>query len=168
MGKKRIRYWAVPLFFLAMLVDAQLSRILLSVSKGEYIWNVNLLLLFLMFGVKKLSKRYMLLASLAIGIVCDFYYIGVLGIYAVIVPLMVWLMYLLYDMIYQNAFTMFFGMVILATLQEVALVSIQLLFGLTTINGAFFVARFLGPTLLINIALFIVGYFPLKKLFILE
>ena len=168
MKKDRIVYFAIPIFFLLMLIDVHLTRAFLTFSNGAYIWNVHLLLLSFMFGAQVFSKRYMIITSLVLGIIFDLYYIGVLGIYAIVLPLLVWAMYLLYDTLFENPFTMFFGMIILVTLQELATAGIQLLFHLTTINGAFFVARFLGPTLLINIGLFVLAYFPFKKLFAIE
>ena len=75
------------------------------------------------------------------------------------------MMYLLSGVLYRNVFTMFFGTVILVTAYELLTVSIQLLFNLTTVSWNFFIARFLGPTLLLNLLLFVIFVFPFKKLF---
>ena len=42
---------------------------------------------------------------------------------------------------------------------------IQLLFKIATVNTSFFVSRFLAPTLLLNIILFVILVIPFMKLF---
>ncbi len=160
-NKELINYCAAPLFFILMLVDAHVTR----AFHGMYIWNSHVLLLLMMFSVKLLSKRYLITTALILGGIFDLYYIGVLGIYAVVMPLMVWAMYLLEDAIYENIFTQFFGMVILVTVFELFTMGIQVFFRLTTINPVFFVTRFLGPTLLLNIVIFFLLYLLYQRLF---
>lgn len=165
MRKETLNYFMAPLFFFIMLVDAHLTNALTTWNQGTYIWSTHLLLLFLLFSSNQLSKRYMILSTLVIGGLFDMYYIGVLGIYMVALPLVVWLMYLMENVIHQNIFTYFFGMIVFVTAFDLITASIQVVFKLTTINGMFFITHFLGPTLLINIVLFFALYYPLKKLF---
>lgn len=165
MKKETMNYFMAPLFFFVMLIDAHLTSTFISWSHDTYVWGVHLLLLLMLFSGNLLSKRYMILSALLIGSIFDLYYIGVLGIYAVALPLVIWLMYIMHEAIYQNILTRFFGMIILITSLELITAGIQALFNLTAINGIFFVTRFLGPTLLINIIFFFVLYYPMKRLF---
>lgn len=163
--EESFKYYAAPMFFFMMLVDAHLTRTFLSWSHGNYIWSTHLLLLIMFFVVTRLSQRYMIISALIIGSIFDVYYLGVLGIYAVAFPLVVWLMYLLEETLYKNLLTESFGWIILVTCIELITLGIQLLFKLTSINIVYFVAHFLGPTLLVNILIFTILYYPLSKLF---
>ena len=115
MKKKTINYVMIPLFFFAMLLDAHLTSTFVSWSQDTYVWETHLLLLLMLFSGDRLTKRYMILSALLLGSIFDLYYIGLLGIYAVALPLVIWLMYLMHEAIYQNILTRFFGMVILIT-----------------------------------------------------
>ncbi|MCT8193082.1 rod shape-determining protein MreD, partial [Pseudomonas monteilii] len=86
-------------------------------------------------------------------------------IYTVAFPLIVWIMYILKNTLYQNVFTMFFGMIIFVTSLEVVTLGVQLLFKIASVSTSFFVSRFLAPTLLLNIILFILLVVPFMKLF---
>lgn len=165
MSKVKKQYVAAPIFFLVMLLDSHLTRTLLSWSDAANIWKTHLLLLILMFCVPRFSKRYMITTAIILGGIFDLYYIGVLGIYAVSLPLAVWSMYLLSELLYQNIFTMFFGWIILVTGYELAAAGIQIIFKISTINPIFFATNFLGPTLLVNILFFFIIYYIVKVLF---
>lgn len=151
--------------FLLMLIDAHSTRIFTGWSQGDYIWSVHFLLLLMLFSAASMPKNFMVILSLVLGSIFDLYYIGVLGIYAVTLPLVVWMMYLFYDTLYRNFFTYFFGMIILITGFEIVTLGIQYFFQLTGVQFVFFITRFLAPTLFINIVLFFILYYPLKKLF---
>ena len=165
MKKQYLAYYAAPALFILMLVDTQLTRIFNNVTENVYLANAHLFLIALMVCCQVLPKRYMLITGLILGLLFDSYYISVIGIYAVTIPAIIWLMYLLHNVLYRSIFTMFFGTVILVTVYEVLPLAIQVLFNLTTVQINFFVSRFLGPTLLINLLLFVLFIFPFKRLF---
>ncbi|MFV0558562.1 MAG: rod shape-determining protein MreD [Enterococcus sp.] len=163
--KENLKYYAGPCLFFLMLLDGQLTRLIEYWTEGMYIASVHFLLLGLMCASMVLPKSYMMLTGLILGTVFDFYYIGVLGIYAVVLPLMIWLMFVLAPILYENTFTLFFGSIIMVTCYELFTLGIQLIFQLTQVDPMFFVARFLGPTLLLNMIIFILFIYPFKKLF---
>ncbi len=152
-------------FFILMLIDAHITRFLLAASQEEYIWRAHLTLLAMLFAARYLPKYYMILVSLAIGVLFDLYFIGLLGIYAVAFPLVIWFVYLLHKTLYDNYFNLFFGFVILLTVFEVVIVAIQLLFNLITIDPTYFITRLLGPALLLNIFFLGISFYPLKKIY---
>lgn len=163
--KQYLAYYAAPMLFLLMLVDTQLTQIFSNVTENVYVANSHLFLIALMVGCQVLPKRYMLLTGLVLGLLFDSYYIGVIGIYAVTIPGIIWLMYVLRDILYSSIFIMFFGTVILVTVYEILPLAIQVLFNLTSVKVSLFASRFLGPTLLINLLLFVLFIFPFKGLF---
>ncbi|AYW47725.1 rod shape-determining protein MreD [Tetragenococcus osmophilus] len=165
MSKVKKQYIAAPIFFLVMLLDSHLTRTFSAWSDGANVWKTHFLLLILMFCVPRFSKRYMITTTIVLGSIFDLYYMGVLGVYAVSLPLAVWGMYLLYDLLYQNIFTMFFGWIILITGYELAASGIQVIFKLSVINPIYFATNFLGPTLLVNILFFFIIYYIVRVLF---
>ncbi|MEG0294330.1 rod shape-determining protein MreD [Enterococcus sp.] len=161
MTQKHLKYFSPILFFILMLFDAQLTQRLLSSS----VWRAHLMLIIMIFATRYLPKGYMLVVSLCIGIVFDLYYLGLIGIYAVILPLIIWLVYLVHPFLFENIFNLFFGMIIFITAFESLNVSLQLIFNLITVNPLYFVTKVLGPTLLLNMGLFCLSIYPAKKIF---
>ena len=113
----------------------------------------------------KFPKRYLLITTVVLGAIFDTYYIGVIGIYAVALPLMVFIMYSMSSYIHFNIFTEFFSMIIFVTGYELFTLAVQLIFKLVSVNNTYFITRYLGPTLLLTMILFAVFVFPFKKLF---
>lgn len=165
MAQKQYPYWLIPLLFILMLIDTHLGNALSSLSGNAYIWNAHLVMITFLWMVYRLPKIPTLCLALGIGLLTDCYYLGIVGIYAVSLPLMVWLLYILHTTIYQNLYTMFFALVIFLTGYELLIFVIQVLFKLTATDTVFFISRYLAPTLLLNIILFFSLLFPYKKLF---
>lgn len=165
MVKGYLKLYTGPVLFLLLLLDTQFTRIFETITQHHYLANAHLFLIAVMVCCMVLPRRYMLIAGTILGLLFDSYYIGAIGIYTVAIPFVIWLMYLLAGVLYRNVFTMFFGTIIFITLYELVVVAIQLLFDLTSVSMNFFMARFLGPTLLLNLVLFILFIFPFKKLF---
>lgn len=153
------------LFFFLMLLDAHITSLIGSWDKNTKVWQSQLLLLVMLFAVSKLSKRFMISAAILIGILLDLYFLGIIGIYAVGLPLVVWVMYLFHSLFYQSLTNLFFSWVISLTLLQIITIGLQLGFKLAKIDGEFFVVNFFAPTLLLNIGYFLVFLWPLKKLY---
>ncbi|WP_288226115.1 rod shape-determining protein MreD [uncultured Enterococcus sp.] len=161
-----LKYITPFLLFFLFLLDAHITRIIASLTDNVYVANAHLALLVLLILSRVIDERFLLGTSLFLGILYDLYYIGVIGIYAVIFPLLVLLFYLFKKTIQQNILTLFFTIVISVTLFELISLLLQSVFGLTGISGDFFVPRYLGPTLLFNILTFVILIFPLEKILI--
>ncbi|EOT38629.1 rod shape-determining protein MreD [Enterococcus columbae] len=165
MEARQYPYWLIPLMFFLVLIDTHLGNWLSSLSHNDYIWNAHLVLITLLWAAYRLPKIPTIGLALGIGLVTDCYYLGIIGIYTVALPLMVWLIYILHATIYQNLYTMFFALVIFLTGYELFVFIIQVLFKLTSTDSVFFISRYLAPTLLLNIILFFALLLPYKKLF---
>lgn len=156
------------ILFVLMLLDAHITRLFDYWDKGANVWQSQLLLLVMLFAANVFSKRYMIWMAIAVGIIFDMYYLGIIGVYAVGFPMVVWLMYLFHSLFYQNMTTLFFSWVISLTLFQLFTLGIQIGFKLARFDGQFFVVNFLGPTLLLNICYFFLFMWPLKSLFRLK
>lgn len=157
---------APVLLMLLLLLDAHATKFMMAVTNNVYVANAHLALLVLLIITRVINERFMLVTALVLGVLYDLYYIGVIGIYAVIFPVLVLLFYLFQKVIQQNVLTMFFTLVISVTVFEFASLLLQSVFGLTGISSDFFVPRYLGPTLLFNIIMFVILIFPLEKILI--
>lgn len=164
--RKTLKYISPFLLFFLFLLDSHMTRVIVSLTDNAYVANAHLALLVLLVLTRVVDERFLVGTSLVLGILYDLYYIGVIGIYAVIFPLMVMLLYLFRKTIQQNVLTLFFTIVISVTLFELTSLLLQTIFGLTGVSSDFFVPRYLGPTLLFNILLFVILIFPLEKILI--
>ncbi|HDT7930862.1 TPA: rod shape-determining protein MreD [Enterococcus faecium] len=163
--KETMKYYLPIVLFFLMLIDGHLTRMLGEWSKGTYMSNAHFLILALLCCSMAFEKRYLLITTIVLGAIYDAYYIGVIGIYAVALPLIVWLMYVMKDVIHVNIFTEFFSKIIFVTGYELFTMVVQLIFKLAVVNNTYFITRFLGPTLLLNMIIFVLFIFPFKKLF---
>ncbi|MBO0482284.1 rod shape-determining protein MreD [Candidatus Enterococcus courvalinii] len=163
--KETMKYYLPVILFFLMLLDGQVTRVLGEWTKGVYMANAHFLILALLFCSLSFSKRYLLITTIILGAVFDMYYIGVIGIYAVALPLIIFIMYSMSQTIHTNIFTEFFSMIIFVTGYELFTLIIQLIFKLAIVNTNYFITQFLGPTLLLNMIIFAIFVFPFKKLF---
>lgn len=163
--KDTMKYYLPVVLFLLMLIDGHLTRMFVEWSNGQYMASAHFLILALLFCSMKFPKRYLLITTVVLGAIFDTYYIGVIGIYAVALPLMVFIMYWMSSYIHFNIFTEFFSMIIFVTGYELFTLAVQLIFKLVSVNNTYFITRYLGPTLLLTMILFAVFVFPFKKLF---
>lgn len=166
--KETIKYYAPVIFFLLLLFDGQLTGFMDIWGHNNYFAVSHLLLIVLMLSAVNLPKSYMLPASLILGFLYDTYYVGIIGIYMVTFFLLTLLIYQLNETINTNVFTMFFGMIIFVTLFEICSLFLQVVFQLTDVNVVLFISRVLGPTLLLNVVLFFILIYPLRKLFVIK
>lgn len=163
--KENVKYYAPVVFFLLMLIDGQLTQGAERLTDNVYFANAHFMLLAFLMAVPNLSKRYLLIASLILGMVCDSYYLGIIGIYTVALTATVMLMFQFQNVVHTNLLTAFFGMVIFVTTYELIAVGLQVIFRLSNVAPLLFITRVLGPTLLFNMLIFVIFSYPLKRLF---
>lgn len=165
-SRTTLKYITPFLLFFLFLIDAHVTRIIAAWTDNIYVANAHLALLVLLIVSRVVNERFLLGTSLVLGTLYDLYYIGVIGIYAVIFPLLVMVFYFFKKTIQQNILTLFFTVVISVTLFELISLLLQSVFGLTGVSSDFFVPRYLGPTLLFNILTFVILIFTLEKILI--
>jgi rod shape-determining protein MreD len=163
--KENVKYYAPAVFFLLLLIDGQLTKGAVTLTDNVYFANAHFLLLAFLMAVPSLSKRYLLIAALLLGWICDSYYIGIIGIYTVALTATVMMMYRFQRVVHTNLLTSFFGMIIFVTVYELIAVAMQIIFRLSNVAPLLFVIKVLGPTLLFNMLIFVLFSYLLKRLF---
>ena len=105
----------------------------------------------------------MIVYGIIFGFLYDSYYVGILGIYIDIFPLIIYVTTKLKQVLNPNPITI--GMIVFINLSilETMLYWIYKVLGFTEIDMNAFMAGRLGPTLLLNSVFFIIAFYPLKK-----
>ncbi|MGC6769833.1 rod shape-determining protein MreD [Enterococcus sp. LJL51] len=163
--KEKIKYFAPVILFFLLLLDGQLSVGAENLLDNVYFPSTHLLLLAYLTMIPNLSKSYVIISALILGLICDSYYLGILGIYTVALVATVMLMYTFQGILETNIPTAFFGMVIFVTSYELIAVALQVIFHLSKVGPVLFITRVLGPTLLFNMLVFVLLFYPMKRLF---
>ncbi|WP_086315705.1 rod shape-determining protein MreD [Enterococcus sp. 7F3_DIV0205] len=163
--KENVKYYAPVVFFLLMLIDGQLTQAARNITDNIYFANAHFLLLAFLMAVPNLSKRYLLITALVLGMVSDSYYIGIIGIYTVALVATVMMMYRFQRVVHTNLITAFFGMIIFVTTYELIAMGLQIIFHISNVAPLLFITKVLGPTLLFNMLIFVIFSYPLKRLF---
>lgn len=146
-----------------MLLDGQISNVLRLVS-GNYIFlNSHLLLLGLIVGCLSFSRRYMVILSLFLGLLFDTYYYSILGINMVSMPLTVLLIYVVFEYVEPSIFSILLSLVIFITIMDGSAFILQALFKLIQGDTLNFIVRNLGPTIMMNVGIYFLLSWPLKK-----
>ena len=164
--KWKINIFAPLLIFFGLLVDGLISGAFSShlYTESGNVMVPRLIILILVLISFYLPRNKMILYGIIFGFLYDSYYVGILGIYVAIFPLIVYVTNKLKLVLNPNPITI--GMMIFINLSilETMLYWIYKILGFTTIDMNTFMAGRLGPTLLLNLVLFIITFYPLKKL----
>ncbi|OJG99310.1 rod shape-determining protein MreD [Enterococcus termitis] len=163
--KENVKYYAPVVFFLLMLIDGQLTQGAENLMDNIYFANAHFLLLAFLMAVPNLSKRYLLITSLVLGLISDSYYLGIIGVYTVALAATVMMMYRFQRVVHTNLLTAFFGMIIFVTTYELIAVGLQVIFSLSKVAPILFITKVLGPTLIFNMLIFVLFSYLFKRLF---
>lgn len=166
--KEQLKYCIPVIFFLLMLIDGQLTKGVETLTDNMYLANAHLMLLAFMTVIPKLSKTYLLITSLVLGMICDSYYLGIIGIYTVALTATVMMMFTFQRIVHTNLLTGFFGIIIFVTVYELIAVFLQVIFQLSNVAPLLFITEVLGPTLLFNMLLYVLLAYPMKKALVSE
>lgn len=165
-GKFKTTIFAPMLIFFGLLFDGLISAVF-----SEYLYTENgsvmvprlIILIFVLLSFY-LPKNKMILYGIIFGFLYDSYYVGILGVYVAIFPLIVYVTNSLKQVLNPNPITIGMMIFINLTILETMLYWIYKILGFTIIDMNTFMAGRLGPTLLLNLVFFIFTFYPLKKL----
>ncbi|MBO0476530.1 rod shape-determining protein MreD [Vagococcus sp. DIV0080] len=164
--KRKYLSYSLPfILFFMMLIDGHISSRILAVLSVPMDFTSNLLLLFLMFATFQMEKPYLVITSGVIGLLYDSYFYNVVGINFILLPLIVLVMYALFEHVYPNTFTLILSFIVFVTALSLGRVLLLTIFNLTHTTVLDFFARTLAPTLIVNICLIAILVVPLKKMF---
>ncbi|WEV44894.1 rod shape-determining protein MreD [Streptococcaceae bacterium ESL0687] len=167
MTRERIIQFFIPfILLLTILFDGQFSNLLLTLFKATIYPASHIFLILLIYVVLKNSYLYNVLVSLILGIIYDSYFIGIIGIGALVFPLIALFIYHIRVVVHTNRLTRLFTLIIVTTIFEIVSNLIVYLFGLGDLDLVGFITQTLAPTLVLNIILWYILQFPLERIFI--
>lgn len=110
------------------------------------------------------NERYIVLIAAIVGLIYDSFFTGILGIHAFLLGLLAYVLRYFADDIPHTP--LFIGLVYVLSLAfvETGVYYINAFIGMTRVDFTDFVATTLGPTIALNVVLFIILYFPLSRL----
>ncbi|MCG4281402.1 rod shape-determining protein MreD [Lacticaseibacillus saniviri] len=169
MQKPFQKHWIAPVFLLvAMIVDGVISQVF-----AQWLLHPNYtavpeltLLMLVMLTILLPDENWMVAIAAITGLVFDSFYTGILGINALLMPLVVYVVQQLTPYIFRSA--LFIGImdIITLTLFSSADFVMNSFLGYTDVGFTTFIAQHLGPNLLLNMILFVLVYWPLSRLLI--
>lgn len=165
MSQSRIWMWSLPIiFYMLMFLDGQLSFLMKIIAKNDISFNIHLLLFAILIASFHCSRTYLLWVSTLIGLLYDSYYYGLLGIQAFVLPIIVLFIYWIFKHVSPSFLSLLGSMIIFITLMEGSTFLLQNIFQLIHVSTVSFIIHDLGPTLALNTILFILLYYPIRKL----
>lgn len=132
--------------------------------EGTKTMTPRLIVLVLILMSFYIPRSRMLVYGVVFGLIYDSYYVGILGVYVLLFPLIIYLTEKLKKILNPNPIVIGMMVIINISLIETYLYLFYQMLGYTTINWATFLADRLGPTLLLNLVLFIIVFYPLKRI----
>ena len=166
MAKKSYYPYYLPvILFIAMLVDGHVSSAMMGMLSIPMTFTSHLVLLILMFSTFKVSQSYLMICATVIGLLYDSYFYNVLGINLILLPLIVFLMYRLFDYVKPNTLTLILSFIVFVTLIAIGRAVLLTVFKLTNATFLDFFTRNLAPSLLINTLCICLLVIPLSKVY---
>lgn len=164
MQSSRRIYWVPLVMILMFLLDGivmnHFSPLLIESGYTLMPRMVVITLVMLTFWIE---NPRMFWFAVIVGLMYDSYYSGILGIYMAIFAAIVRFAWVIRGRMSLNPFTLGVALVVLLSLTEVSVYGVYLLQGFTTMAWRDFVVQRLTSSLVLNLVLYYILYFPLKK-----
>lgn len=117
----------------------------------------------LIFADRK--SLHLMFWAAVVGFIFDMYYMGLLGVFVFILPLVIYLSRIIYEALPANFLSGFLVYFIMITLVEGLSCFANVIVGTASVNMADFLVETLAPTLALNLVLFALIYFPVDGLY---
>lgn len=158
--------YLIPIFlFIGLVSDGIVMNVFSRYLLDQSVVMVPriLLLLFVIFTLF-FPKQPLFLYSLLFGVMYDSYYTGILGIYITAIASCIYLLKRSQKFISSAPIMAFVVYILSVCYVEVVVFAIYTLIGLASMPFAMFLSTRLGPTVLLNLFILILFYYPLHKL----
>lgn len=156
------------IYFCLFLLDGQATHLLRLMLGNHTSAKTFFIVLILIYAVDHYPFNYLLGLTIVIGLFYDSYYYGVIGVYMVCLPLTLWLIKTLKQVLPDGTLTIGIITIIAITFIELSSYLIRTVFQLTSGSLTTFIATSLGPSLLVNLLIVMViclptAYFSRRK-----
>lgn len=162
MNRWAFQFFTPVILFFLILLDGQLSQAFSLLTHNALVPVSHLFLVFLMYSATKHRLSYFIIATVALGVVYDSYYIGVLGIASAVFPLIALFIWEIQKIVFTNRWTRLFTIIIIVFVFETAVPLIEFAAGLIQLSPIRLVTQQLAPTLALNILFAFLLQWPLE------
>ncbi|EUJ23078.1 cell shape-determining protein MreD [Listeria grandensis FSL F6-0971] len=156
---------ALPLIAIAVFILEGISSLLFSQAFfGEQrLFIPHFLIVMLVLMATFYNRNITLIYAFVLGMVFDIYYTGILGIYFAIFPLVVYLTDKFMKVLQNNIALVGLVVVFNVILTESLVYGFYVLIGVTDMTLSSFVDQRLWTTILLNLAFFLIAFFPFRS-----
>ncbi|WP_295729857.1 rod shape-determining protein MreD [uncultured Limosilactobacillus sp.] len=164
----RLRFLFPIGLLLAFFLDGSLSKVFANQFFSfpySMVSQLVLLWLVLAYFFEENIKIPLYGFAVLIGVLSDLFYSGVLGLFIVLYPLMVWLTKLLANFFNENFFNTLMIFFINVCVFQLLNYWAFLLIGVIHVKFGSFLLYTLAPTLALNLVYFVVLYWPIHELY---
>lgn len=155
----------IPVVLYVLLI---LDGFLINAFPGQFVSEEYILVPHLaLFGFvlfDHFPKQPMQLYAVLFGLLFDSYYSGILGVYAVAFAVIVYFVKKMQRFLAENVFVLALLFIVAIVMVDSFVFGFYSLMDITQLDFSAFASERLGPTIVLNIVLFIVIYYPLFKL----
>ncbi|WP_283678603.1 rod shape-determining protein MreD [Lentilactobacillus sp. Marseille-Q4993] len=155
--------------FIFFFLDGSISQVcsgLLYAAPNSLVPYLTVLWLVLTDFFTNSRKLHLLMWAAVIGFIFDMYYVGILGVYVFVFPLVIYLGQGIYETMPRNFLSGFLVYFIDITLTIGLDFLANVFIGQVEPSATIFLVNTLAPTLAINLLFFAVLYFPIESLYL--
>jgi rod shape-determining protein MreD len=160
------RYFLVFLIFILLLFDGQISFAINSFFSFRIALTSHLFLLGMLYLVHNKSNVFAISTSIFLGLIFDIYYLNIIGVVTIILPILVFFINKINKEFFLNIFQTLLIFIILIFLFDTLGYLISYFYGMTKMTLTYFITYCLAPTFIFNILMYLVFYRFLKKVYL--
>lgn len=168
MGQNRTfnHVYLIPLLlYVALIMDGVLMNVFATqFIDQQYVLTPRLLLLIFVLFTVFFPKQPLFLYALLFGIVYDSFYSGIIGFYAAGLAAIMYVLKRIQNHIFASPIIMLLLCVLAISYLEIFIFGMYTFLGYAHMTFQNFLVMRLGPTLLLNVILFIIIYYPIYRL----
>lgn len=162
--KMRINLFVPLILLLSLLLDGVIAALFSSQLYTSTTDTVSrLIVICIVLFSFYVDRNHMILFGILFGFLYDSYYVGILGVYTSLFPIIIYLCDKMKRIFNPNVFVLILILIIQVSLIEFLLYGFYVVMDLAMVDMSSFLANRLGPTLLLNSIYMLVLYYPLKK-----
>ena len=160
--------WVLLLLLVTLLLDGVIAQVFAQFVMSPTFTGVPQLTLIALIMTTLLlpEEEYIVAIAAVFGLIFDSYYTGMLGVNALLWPLLVYVVRQLGPVVPKSPFYIGALVVIVLTLFTLANYAVNRFLGFAQVTATTLIANHLGPSLIVNLVIFALAYLPLRQILI--
>ncbi|WP_127848872.1 rod shape-determining protein MreD [Lacticaseibacillus hulanensis] len=167
--KPYTRHWVAAVFlFVALLLDGTMTQVLATWSTSPAGPGVPQIMLMVLVFIALLvpEENWVVAMAIVAGVLMDMFYTGVIGVDALILPLITYLVRSLRPYVAHSGVVAWGIFIIAMAVRMYAEYLLLHFMGQTVVTTKLLITQHLAPSLTVNIIIFMIIYFPCTRLLV--